>query len=396
MQDIEFFKEVCRKEHYCSLNAYLRHRFGRKVYKVALDGGMTCPNRDGRIGRGGCIFCSGGGSGEFAERRLGHADVAGQIEAGAARIRNKTDADLFIAYFQSYTNTYAPVSYLRELFTQAIMHPNTAVLSIATRPDCLPDEVIGLLAELNHIKPVWVELGLQTIHEKTANDIRRGYPLEVYEDAVRRLEAAGIEVITHVILGLPGETKGDMIESVRYLAHMPRLGQTAGDEAGRMQQGVATSDCAEAEGEAGQPGQRTGASDGIAAPDVAAAAQDTEKEKEREKDKEKDKDKDKVLSPYPVRGIKLQLLHVLKGTDLAAEYGKGAFEVLSLEDYIDILFACIEELPPDMVVHRITGDGPKSLLIAPAWSADKKGVLARIRHEMKVRHLQQGSRYSMD
>lgn len=340
MQDIEFFKEVCRKEHYCSLNAYLRHRFGRKVYKVALDGGMTCPNRDGRIGRGGCIFCSGGGSGEFAERRLGHADVAGQIEAGAARIRNKTDADLFIAYFQSYTNTYAPVSYLRELFTQAIMHPNTAVLSIATRPDCLPDEVIGLLAELNHIKPVWVELGLQTIHEKTANDIRRGYPLEVYEDAVRRLEAAGIEVITHVILGLPGETKEDMIESVRYLAHMPRPGQTAGDE----------------------------------------AAQDTEK----------------VLSPYPVRGIKLQLLHVLKGTDLAAEYGKGAFEVLSLEDYIDILFACIEELPPDMVVHRITGDGPKSLLIAPAWSADKKGILARIRHEMKVRHLQQGSRYSMD
>ena len=351
--DADFFEGICRQEHYCSLNAYLRKRFGRKVYKVALDGGMTCPNRDGRIGRGGCIFCSGGGSGEFAERRLDHVNVSDQIDAGAARIRNKTDADLFIAYFQSYTNTYAPVSYLRELFTQAITHPSAAVLSIATRPDCLPDEVVDLLAELNQIKPVWVELGLQTIHEKTAAYIRRGYPLDVYEDAVRRLEEAGIEVITHVILGLPGETKEDMLETVRYLAHLPRQGRP----------------------DTGQSRKSAGAGPGAAQLLPGEWASEP--------------------PVWPVRGIKLQLLHVLKGTDLALEYGKGAFEVLSLGDYIDVLFDCIEELPPDMVVHRITGDGPKSLLIAPDWSGDKKGVLARIRHEMKLRQLRQGSRYLM-
>ena len=305
-------------ERYYTLNQYLRRRFGRKTYKLALDGGMTCPNRDGKIGYGGCIFCSGGGSGEFAVRRQEKGGVTDQIVQARARIRKKTDADLFIAYFQSYTNTYGDVEYLRGIFMEAIMHPQVAVLSIATRPDCLPDDVLKLLEELNRIKPVWVELGLQTIHEDTARYIRRGYTLSCYEEAVEKLRGAGIEVITHIILGLPGESREDMLETVRYLSE----------------------------------------------------------------------------TPYRVQGIKLQLLHVLKGTDLAAEYRKGAFSVLDMEDYMDILFACLELLPPDMVIHRITGDGPKALLVAPLWSADKKMVLNTIRREMKLRDVRQGKQWS--
>lgn len=315
-------REYCGRERFYTLNAYLRERFGQKVYKLALDGGMTCPNRDGKIGYGGCIFCSGGGSGEFAVRRQENGGVTAQIEQAKERIRKKTDAGRFIAYFQSYTNTYADVKYLRQIFTEAIMHPQVEVLSIATRPDCLPDDVVELLEELNQIKPVWVELGLQTVHEKTAGYIRRGYPLFCYENAVHRLYNAGIEVITHVILGLPGESREDMLETVRYLS------------SGKFW--------------------------------------------------------------YRARGIKLQLLHVLKGTDLAAEYQKGAFSVLSMEEYLDILFDCLEILPPDMVVHRITGDGPKSLLIAPEWSAHKKMVLNTIRREMKLRDIRQGKKYVED
>lgn len=211
-------------ERYYTLNQYLRERFGQKVYKLALDGGMTCPNRDGTLGIGGCIFCSQGGSGEFAAP---HNSVAVQIEQARERIRNKTEASLFIAYFQSYTNTYAPVEYLRRIFTEAIAHPQVAVLSIATRPDCLPEEVVALLAELNQIKPVWVELGLQTIHERTAQYIRRGYELSCYEEAVKRLHSVGIEVITHVILGLPGECKKDMLDTIRYLSQkMPMQEKT--------------------------------------------------------------------------------------------------------------------------------------------------------------------------
>lgn len=324
-------------ERYYSLNYYLKKRFGEKVYKLALDGGMTCPNRDGTLGTRGCIFCSAGGSGDFAAKgksveigdyalqgksvensgfaAVPEGMVTAQIEEAKLRIRQKTKAGKFIAYFQSYTNTYAPVEYLQQIFTEAIDNPEIVVLSIGTRPDCLGEDVVELLSELNQIKPVWVELGLQTIHEKTAKLIRRGYELPVFEDAVRRLKAAGLEVIVHVILGLPGETKADMLDTVRYLAE-------------------------------------TG-----------------------------------------IDGIKLQLLHVLTGTDLMDLYEQGTFQTLTLDEYMDILFDCMELLPPDMVLHRITGDGPKKLLAAPVWSGDKKMVLNTIRREMKNRDIVQGASF---
>lgn len=304
------------EERYYSLNRYLRDTFGEKVYKLALSGGMTCPNRDGTLGTGGCIFCSAGGSGEFAQAR--RDSVAEQLRCAKERIRAKTHAEKIIAYFQSYTNTYAPVEVLERLFTEAIGQPEVAVLSIATRPDCLPEEVVTLLARLNKIKPVWVELGLQTVHEATARYIRRGYTLEVYEDAVRRLRAAGITVITHVILGLPGETKEDMLATIDHLAGENR-------------------------------------------PD----------------------------------GIKLQLLHILKGTDLEREYREGRCAVMELEEYLEILFACLERLPPDMVIHRLTGDGAKRDLIAPLWTADKKRVMNTIRAEMEIRDIRQGKQWRL-
>lgn len=299
------------EERYYSLNRYLRETFGEKVYKLALDGGMSCPNRDGKLGTGGCIFCSAGGSGDFAEGKC--ECVAEQIRRAKERIRSKTDARKFVAYFQSYTNTYAPVEYLRELFSQALACPEVVALSIGTRPDCLGEDVVALLAELNQTKPVWVELGLQTIHPKTAVYIRRGYDLEVYEDALARLKAAGVTVIVHVILGLPGETMEDMLETMDYLAEMHR-------------------------------------------PD----------------------------------GVKLQLLHVLEGTDLALDYRAGKFREMSPEEYLDVLFACLERLPRDMVIHRLTGDGPKRLLVAPKWTGDKKRVINMIGKEMEIRDIQQG------
>lgn len=284
------------------LNDYLRETFGMKVYKIALNGGFTCPNRDGTIGTGGCIFCSAGGSGEFAEAPS--YSIREQIERGKVRVSGKIRDGKYIAYFQAYTGTYAPVSRLRALYTEAVSHPDVAVLSVATRPDCLPPDVLDLLEEMNRIKPVWVELGLQTIHEKTAEMIRRGYPLSVYDEAVRQLHGRGIDVITHVILGLPGESADDMIETVRYV-------------------------CA------------GGAS-----------------------------------------GIKLQLLHILKGTDLEALYLAGRIDVLSEDAYIDILKRCAAVIPDRVVVHRLTGDGDKKLLLAPLWSADKKHVLGRIQKEV--------------
>ena len=300
------------EERYYSLNRYLRQTFGEKIYKLALDGGMTCPNRDGTIGTGGCIFCSAGGSGDFAEGRC--ASVAEQIQRAKGRIRKKTDAAKFIAYFQSYTNTYASVAYLDQLFTEAISQPEVAALSIGTRPDCLGGEVIALLERLNRIKPVWVELGLQTVHEDTARYIRRGYELPVYEDALSRLKAAGITVIVHVILGLPGEDREKMLATIDYLA---------GDHR----------------------------------PD----------------------------------GIKLQLLHVLEGTDLAADYREGKFRCMEMEEYFDLLFECLRRLPGDMVIHRLTGDGPKRSLIAPLWTADKKRVLNAMNRELEKRDVWQGS-----
>ena len=298
-------------EHYYSVNRYLRERFGEKVYKLALDGGMSCPNRDGSLGRGGCIFCSAGGSGDFAQGRC--ATVAEQLERAKGRIRSKTGAEQFIAYFQSYTNTYAPVEYLETLFTEAISEPSVAALSIGTRPDCLPDEVVQLLARLNRRKPVWVELGLQTIHADTARLIRRGYELSVYEDAVARLKAAGLTVIVHVILGLPGEKREQMLQTIDYLG-------------------------------------------GVHRPD----------------------------------GVKLQLLHVLEGTDLAQLWRAGQVPVMEREEYYDLLCECLRRLPPDMVIHRLTGDGPKRILLAPLWTGDKKRVLNDLNRELERQHVRQG------
>lgn len=286
-----------------TVNEYCKKQFGEKLYKISLNGGMSCPNRDGKLDVRGCIFCSAGGSGDFAPDRSIPLDE--QIEDAKRRVSSKYKGTHYIAYFQAYTNTYAPVEKLRALFMPVIKREDIAVLSIATRPDCLSDEVLDLLRELNDIKPVWVELGLQTIHEKTADYIRRGYSLPVYDKAIRDLEAIGIHTITHLILGLPGETKEDMLQSVRYV-----------------------SDCGS-------------------------------------------------------QGIKLQLLHVLKGTDLASDYEKGLFRTLLFDEYIDLLADCVRLLPKDMTVHRLTGDGPKNLLIAPMWSADKKRVMNAIHQRLK-------------
>ena len=303
-------------EHYYSLNRYLRETFGEKVYKLALDGGMSCPNRDGMLDTRGCIFCSAGGSGDFAEGRC--ASVAEQIARAKERLRSKTGAEKFIAYFQSYTNTYAPVDYLEKLFTEAISEPSVVALSVGTRPDCLPDEVVELLARLNSRKSVWVELGLQTIHADTARYIRRGYGLRVYEDALRRLKTAGITVIVHVILGLPGESRERMMATIDYLG-------------------------------------------GVHRPD----------------------------------GVKLQLLHVLEGTDLAQEWRAGRVPVMEPGEYYDLLCECIRRLPPDMVIHRLTGDGPKRILLAPQWTGDKKRVLNDLNREMDKQNVRQGEWYKM-
>lgn len=288
---------------YYSLNQYLRDRFGKKIYKLSLNGGMTCPNRDGTISTGGCIFCSAGGSGDFAASPA--LSITEQIEAAKKLVADKRPVDSYIAYFQAFTNTYAPVPYLRKIFTEAVNHPDIVALSIGTRPDCLPEEVLNLLAELNETKPVWVELGLQTIKESTAIRINRGYSLPVFEQAVSNLKKRNLEVVVHVILGLPGETKQDMLATVSYVGSMK------------------------------------------------------------------------------ANGIKLQLLHVLKGTKLAEMYEKQLFEVMTQEDYTDLVVECLKILPEDMVIHRMTGDGPKALLIAPLWSCNKRTVLNELNKKIR-------------
>lgn len=282
---------------YTTINSYLKNKFGCKVYKLAIDGGFTCPNRDGTLGTRGCIFCSRGGSGEFAESK--EKSVTQQIDDGKKRVEKKIKDGKYIAYFQAFTNTYAPVCKLKSLYTEAINHPDIVALSIGTRPDCLGNDVLELLDEMNKIKPVFIELGLQTIHENTAQYIRRGYPLEVYDKAVYDLHKIGINVVTHLIIGLPGESEQDILQSVEYVC------------------------------------QKT-------------------------------------------NGIKLQLLHILEGTDLADEYRECKVDVLSLEEYTSIIKHCVEIIPDNVVIHRLTGDGAKKDLIAPLWSADKKHVLNTI------------------
>lgn len=304
-----------------SLDYDCKTYFGEKIYKIALDAGMTCPNRDGVLGTRGCIFCSEGGSGDFASngKSISHTpSIAHQILEGKTYFHTKNIGKLFIAYFQSFTNTYAPVEQLEKLYTEALLEPTVIGISIATRPDCIPDEVLLLLSKLQKQFPnkfIWIELGLQTIHPQTATFIRRGYPLSVFEDTVKRLQTIHIPVIVHVILGLPGENKSMMLETCRY------------------------------------------------------------------------------LNTLNINGIKLQLLHVLKNTDLAMVYKQKTFEILSLEEYIDIVISCLEILSPSITIHRVTGDGPKDLLIAPQWSTNKRYVLNSLLQEMKRRHTWQGKFY---
>ena len=298
------------QERYRSLNDALQERFGEKIYKLSLNGGCTCPNRDGTLGSRGCIFCSAGGSGDFASSPA--LTVTEQIEDAKRRLAGKRPVRHYIAYFQAYTNTYAPIEHLRRIFTEAISHPDVMVLSIATRPDCLGPDVLDLLEELNRIKPVWIELGLQTIHEKTAQYIRRGYRLSCFDQALENLRKRNIEVIVHTILGLPGESREEILETMRY------------------------------------------------------------------------------LNKKDIQGIKLQLLHVLKGTDLAYDYLAGRFQVYEREEYLDLLIECLENLDPEIVIHRITGDGPKDLLIAPLWASRKREVLNLLHHQMKEQNSYQG------
>lgn len=297
---------------YLSFNDAMRARFGTKVYRLSLQSGCTCPNRDGTIGTGGCTFCSEGGSGDFAAPLL---PIGEQIEEARKRVDAKISASIapqdrrYIAYFQSYTNTYGDPERLRRVYSEALQHPQIVALDLGTRPDCLPPEMIAMLRDLRseYDKPVWIELGLQTIHEKTAGRINRGYKLEVFEDAYRRLKDEGFEVIVHVILGLPGESREDMLETVRYLS---------------------------------------------------------------------------LLTPA-LDGIKLQLLHILKGTELAREYEADPFPLFTLDSYCDLVVDCLKLLPPQTVVHRLTGDGPKRLLIEPQWSADKKRVLNTLSRKIR-------------
>lgn len=288
---------------YLSFNKYLKDKFGQKVYKISLDGGFTCPNRDGKTGTRGCIFCSKGGSGDFAESR--EMSITEQIESGKKKVEKKIKSGKYIAYFQAFTNTYAPVEILRQKYEEAINHPDIVALSIATRPDCLGDDVLRLLDEMNKIKPVFVELGLQTIHQKSAKYIRRGYDLSVYDKAVRDLKKIGVNVVVHVILGLPNESENDMLETVKYVC-----------ESG-------------------------------------------------------------------ANGIKLQLLHVIDGTDLAKDYEKGLFKTLEFDEYVNLIVKCVKIIPKDIVIHRLTGDGAKKDLIAPLWSADKKRVLNAINKALR-------------
>lgn len=299
-------------KHYYSLNEYNLMKYGCKIYKLSISGTMTCPNRDGKLDTRGCIFCSKGGSGEFASSAL--LPVKEQLEQAKKKVEQKNKNGKYTAYFQPYTNTYADTAYLKKLFYEAIEPDYIVGLSVATRPDCLEDDKIMILSELNRIKPVSVELGLQTIHKSTADYIRRGYELDIYDEAVKKLKSNDIEVITHLIIGLPNETENMIYESVKYV------------------------------------GERTD-------------------------------------------GIKLQLLHVLRDTDLEEEYKSGKFEVLSLEKYTDIICNCIELLPPNVVIHRITGDGDKKSLIAPLWSGNKKHVLNYMNSEFERRNIIQGGKF---
>lgn len=304
---------------YYSVDAYCKNTYGEKLYKIAVNTGLGCPNRDGRSGTGGCIFCSAGGSGDFAvDYSLQHS-ISDQLQSGIAFFHNKKIGNRFIAYFQAYTNTYAPAEVLQPLFREALAEPTVAGISIATRPDCLPEDIMTMLVHIRQDFPdkfIWIELGLQTIHEQTARFIRRGYPLAVYDDAVLRLKAAGFPVITHLILGLPGENPEMLLQTIE---HMNKIGTW---------------------------------------------------------------------------GVKLQLLHVLNGTDLGTLYQNGQYQPLDKDTYLEDVIACIARLSPGIVIHRVTGDGPSDLLLAPMWSRNKRDVLNTLHHRLKQQNVYQGCLYS--
>ena len=295
-------------------NEYFKSRFGVKTYKLSLNGGMTCPNRDGKIDTRGCIFCSSGGSGDFAASSK--LSILEQIDYAKTLVSGKVPKDVkYIAYFQAYTNTYGSTDYLRKICTEAISCNDVVALSIATRPDCIDEDIAKLLGELGKIKPIFVELGLQTSKEESAIFIRRGYTNQVFEDAVALLASYNIEVIVHMIIGLPDETENDILETVDY------------------------------------------------------------------------------INKFPVKGIKFQLLHILSDTDLCEYYNNNKFRIFSLEEYTHILLECILRLRPDIVIHRMTGDGPKKLLVEPKWSGNKKMVLNYINSALRQRNITQGENY---
>lgn len=305
---------------YYSLDSYCKNTFHHKCYKIALNARMSCPNRDGTLDTRGCIFCSRGGSGDFAVDTAGKS-MSEQLKEAMAKFGSKATGHDLIAYFQAYTNTYAPLPYLEEVYRSALDHPDVCGISIATRPDCLDMKVLDLLAKLHDEYPdkfLWIELGLQTIHEDTARYIRRGYPLSCFEQACADLKTWQIPFIVHTILGLPGESVAQVLQTMDYLNR---------------------------------------------------------------------------IQPF---GIKLQLLHVLKDTDLADDYLAGKFEVLTFDAYIDLVISCLAHLSPDIVIHRVTGDGPKNLLIAPTWSTDKRSVLNELHHRMKKQGIRQGDLFQKD
>ena len=307
-----------RGKPYYSLDAFLKNTYGEKLYKIAVDAGFTCPNRDGTLGHEGCLFCSSGGSGDYAVKTAEHPSVTDQITAGMALFHQKKIGQRFIVYFQAYTNTYGPLPHLRTLYTEALLEPSVAGISIATRPDCISEEIVTMLVNLKDSFPdkfVWIELGLQTIHEHTADYIRRGYPLSVYDSCVVLLRKAQIPVVTHIILGLPGEVPEHVLSTID---HLNQIGTW---------------------------------------------------------------------------GIKLQLLHVLRNTGLALLYEQDNYSPLSQDAYTDLVIDCLEHLSPEIVIHRLTGDGPRALLSAPLWSLDKRNVLNTIHHTMKQRASYQGRCY---
>lgn len=307
--------KIKQPQRYYTFSDYCKKVFNKKVYKLSLDGGFTCPNRDGTVGNLGCIFCSEGGSGDFAESITCGIDLA--IEKAKERVSKKIHEDnpAYIAYFQSYSNTYASADYLEKLYTPILQRDDIVAISLATRPDCLPNETLELIKKLNKIKPVFIELGLQTIHNSTAEFIRRGYPLETFNDAVNKLKKTGAQIVVHLILGLPNESEEMILQTVNHVVKLK------------------------------------------------------------------------------VDGVKFHLLHVLKNTDLATYYLQNKFTTLSKEEYINLLAKCIEALSPNTVVHRITGDAPKKLLIAPLWSANKKDVLNSINKYFNERNILQGKNY---